>query len=105
MNALQVADIKRKTRLHSDGDCVSMRPMRGYLNKLAGWGVAVMLAAFLPCAAQAAQVKDARVWAGPQYTRVVLDADGPLHYTIAQKDGRIVVRLQGFLKRDVDRIV
>jgi N-acetylmuramoyl-L-alanine amidase len=94
MNALQVADIKRKTRLHSDGDCVSMRPMRGYLNKLAGWGVAVMLAAFVPCAAQAAQVKDARVWAGPQYTRVVLDADGPLHYTIAQKDGRIVVDLR-----------
>ena len=68
--------------------------MRGYLNKLAGWGVAAMLAALLPCAAQAAQIKDARVWAGPQYTRVVLDADGPLHYTIAQKDGRIVVDLR-----------
>ena len=68
--------------------------MRGYLNKLAGWGVAAMLAALLPCAAQAAQIKDARVWAGPQYTRVVLDADGPLHYTIAQKDGQIVVDLR-----------
>ncbi|MGN6705531.1 MAG: N-acetylmuramoyl-L-alanine amidase [Rhodanobacter sp.] len=68
--------------------------MRGYLNKLAGWGAAAMLAAFLPCAAQAAQIKDARVWAGPQYTRVVLDADGPLHYTIGQKDGQIVVNLR-----------
>jgi N-acetylmuramoyl-L-alanine amidase len=68
--------------------------MRGYLNKLAGWTVAAMLAALSPCLAQAAQVKDARVWAGPQYTRVVLDADGPLHYTIEQKDGQVVVDLR-----------
>ena len=95
MNALQVADIKRKTCLQSAGDCVSMPPMRGYLNKLAGWTVAAMLAALSPCLAQAAQVKDARVWAGPQYTRVVLDADGPLQYTIEQKDGQVVVDLRG----------
>jgi N-acetylmuramoyl-L-alanine amidase len=94
MNTLQVADIKRKTCLHSAGYCVSMPPMRGYLNKLAGWTVAAMLAVLSPCLAQAAQVKDARVWAGPQYTRVVLDADGPLHYTIEQKDGQIVVDLR-----------
>lgn len=68
--------------------------MRAYLNKLAGWTVAALLVALPPCAAQAAQVKDARVWAGPQYTRVVLDADGPLDYTIEQKDGQIAVNLR-----------
>lgn len=71
--------------------------MRGCLNKLAGWGVAVMLTALPPCAAQAAQLKDVRVWAGPSYTRVVLDAIGPLHYTIDQKAGQIVVDLRDSL--------
>ncbi len=70
-----------------------MRLMRSCLNKLAGWGVAVM-AAVLACPVQAAQLKDARVWAGPEYTRVVLDATGPLHYTISQKAGQIVVDLR-----------
>ncbi|MEO7051215.1 MAG: N-acetylmuramoyl-L-alanine amidase [Rhodanobacter sp.] len=68
--------------------------MKGCLNKLAGWGVAVMLAALLPYSVQAAQMKDARVWAGPEYTRVVLDANGPINYTISQKDGQIVVNLR-----------
>ena len=71
-----------------------MRPMMGRLNKLAGWGVAVILAAVLPYPVQAARMKDARVWAGPEYTRVVLDANGPLDYTINQKDGQIVVNLR-----------
>jgi N-acetylmuramoyl-L-alanine amidase len=72
-----------------------MRLMTRCLNKLAGWGAAGILAALLPCPVQAAQMKDARVWAGPEYTRVVLDANGPLDYTISQKDGQIVVNLRG----------
>ena len=71
-----------------------MRLMMGCLNKLAGWGVAAILATLLPCAVQAAQMKDARVWAGPDYTRLVLDANGPLNYTVSQKDGQIVVNLR-----------
>ncbi len=47
------------------------------------------------CAAQAAELKGARVWAGPEYTRVVLDAFGPLRYTISRKDGQVVVDLPG----------
>jgi N-acetylmuramoyl-L-alanine amidase len=70
-----------------------MRLMRGYLNNLAGLFVAAILAAAPLGGARAAEVKDARVWAGPQYTRVVLDANGPLHYRIDQKDGQIVVDL------------
>jgi N-acetylmuramoyl-L-alanine amidase len=70
-----------------------MRRMRGYLNNLGGL-VAVALLAVVPLGAiRAADLKDARVWAGPDYTRLVLDASGPLHYTVNQKDGQIVVDL------------
>ncbi|MHB1056255.1 MAG: N-acetylmuramoyl-L-alanine amidase [Rhodanobacter sp.] len=67
--------------------------MRGYLNSLGGFVAVAIMAAAPLCAARAADLKGARVWAGPEYTRVVLDASGPLHYTISQKDGQIVVDL------------
>ncbi|HEY8329102.1 MAG TPA: N-acetylmuramoyl-L-alanine amidase [Rhodanobacter sp.] len=67
--------------------------MRGYLNSWGGWVVVAILAATPLCATRAADLKDARVWAGPEYTRVVLDASGPLRYTISQKDGQVVVDL------------
>lgn len=70
-----------------------MQLMRGYLNNLAGLVVATLLAGVSLCGARAAEVKDARVWAGPDYTRVVLDASGPLQYKVDQKGGRIVVEL------------
>lgn len=65
--------------------------MRGYLNSLGGFVAVAILAAAPLCAARAADLKGARVWAGPEYTRVVLDASGPLHYSISQKDGQVVV--------------
>jgi len=67
--------------------------MRGYLNSWGGWVAVTILAAMPLCATRAADLKDARVWAGPEYTRVVLDASGPLRYTISQKDGQVVVDL------------
>ena len=68
--------------------------MRGYLNNLGGLCRRRDRWRSLPlCAARAADLKDARVWAGPEYTRVVLDASGPLHYKISQKDGQVVVDL------------
>ena len=70
-----------------------MRGMRAYLNNRMGW-LAVALATFLPVgAASAAQLKNARVWAGPEYTRVVFDASGPLQYKISQKNGQVLVEL------------
>jgi N-acetylmuramoyl-L-alanine amidase len=95
MNGSQVMDIQGKTCLLSMIDCVSMRLMRGYLNNLGGFVAVVILAAVPLCATRAADLKDARVWAGPDYTRVVLDASGPLQYTVSQKDGQIVVDLPG----------
>ena len=93
MNIAQAMDIKRKMLLHSIHDCVSMRVMTGNLNKLATLVAAAILAGVSMGSARAAEVKDARVWAGPEYTRVVLDANGPLTYKIEQKDGQIVVDL------------
>lgn len=72
-----------------------MRSMRAYLNNRIGW-CAVAIAATLPVGAvSAAQLKNARVWAGPEYTRVVLDASGPLQYKITQKNGQVLVELPG----------
>ncbi|WEN14327.1 N-acetylmuramoyl-L-alanine amidase [Rhodanobacter sp. AS-Z3] len=69
--------------------------MSVYLNKRVGI-FAVAIAALLPVSAvSAAQLKSARVWAGSEYTRVVLDASGPLQYTISQKNGEVVVELPG----------
>jgi N-acetylmuramoyl-L-alanine amidase len=69
--------------------------MRAQLNNRCGWAVVAILAALPLCAAQAAELEGARAWAGPEYTRVVLDASGPLRYSISQKDGQVVVDLPG----------
>jgi len=54
----------------------------------------VVLATALPSAGgRAAEVRDARVWAGPAYTRVVFDLSGPVHYKVLQHDGRVVLQL------------
>lgn len=95
MNELQVMDIQGKRDLHSAKSCVSMRLMICYLNKWAGCAAAVVLALTPLCATRAAELKDARVWAGPKYTRVVLDASGPLQYKIKQADGQVEVVLSG----------
>ena len=56
----------------------------------------VALAAALPLRpAQAADVKAARVWAGPEYTRVVFDLSGPAKYTIGRDGNAIEVELSG----------
>ena len=69
--------------------------MSRYLNHWAGLAAAVLLAG-LPCVvAHAAEVTSARVWAGPDYTRLVIDATGPLSYKISQADGQVQVNLDG----------
>ncbi len=45
------------------------------------------------CASQAADVKSARVWAGPEYTRVVLDVSGPVSYKFDQNGDQVVLSL------------
>lgn len=67
--------------------------MKGCLNIL-GASVAVAFMAMAPlCAAQAAELKDARVWAGPQYTRVVLDASSAFTYQLRQEGDQLLLSL------------
>ena len=60
------------------------------------WFGAVAVLALAPfCAARAADVKSARVWAGPEYTRVVLDVSGPVTYKIKQDGDQLTIDLDG----------
>jgi N-acetylmuramoyl-L-alanine amidase len=43
------------------------------------------------CGSNAADVKAARVWAGPEYTRVVLDVSGPVTYKVTQDGDQLTV--------------
>jgi N-acetylmuramoyl-L-alanine amidase len=53
---------------------------------------AVALMALAPFgAARAADLKSARVWAGPEYTRVVLDVSGPVTYKVKQDGDQLIV--------------
>ena len=72
-----------------------MPTMAGYLNSMFRRGAMVVAAvAVAPvCAVHAANLEGVRVWAGPDYTRVVIDAAGPLHYKIRQNGGEILVDL------------
>ena len=67
--------------------------MRGSLTRFA-WIAGAAFAATVPlCGLQAAEVKAARVWAGPEYTRVVFDLSGPASYKLSQQDGQVVLDL------------
>jgi N-acetylmuramoyl-L-alanine amidase len=55
----------------------------------------VALAAMLPlCPLQAADVKAARVWAGPEYTRVVFDLSGPADYKLGREGDAVTLELR-----------
>jgi N-acetylmuramoyl-L-alanine amidase len=55
------------------------------------------VATLLAASASAADVKAARAWAGPEYTRVVFDLSGPASYKMSQGDvpGSVVLDVAG----------
>ena len=57
--------------------------------------LAAMLSVALPAFARAAEVTDARVWADPSHTRLVLVASGALDYKITHAGGRLTLDLGG----------
>ncbi|AIF48915.1 N-acetylmuramoyl-L-alanine amidase [Dyella japonica] len=65
--------------------------MKGYRTHPAVLGAVALLAVAPFCASRAADVKSARVWAGPEYTRVVLDVSGPVTYKLSQDGGELTV--------------
>lgn len=67
--------------------------MRGYPATIRQLSCLVALAAAPLCAVHAADVKSARVWAGPEYTRLVLDMSGPVDYKTRQDGDQLVIDL------------
>ena len=88
-------DCKGKTSCNPLMFAVIIRTMRAW-NWHRGVTVFAVLAGLAcACVAQAAEVKDLRVWAGPEYTRAVIDVSGELDYKLFQLSGpdRIVLDL------------
>ncbi|HEY6546228.1 MAG TPA: AMIN domain-containing protein, partial [Dokdonella sp.] len=56
------------------------------------WAAALLLAG----SASAAEIKGLRIWAGPEYTRAVLDLDGQVDYKLFELEGpdRVVLDLR-----------
>lgn len=69
--------------------------MRGYRSVCCLVTSFAILASLPFGASKAADVKSARVWAGPEYTRLVLDLSGPVTYKIDQDSGQVVLNLPG----------
>lgn len=67
--------------------------MKGYRTHPALFGAVALLAVAPFCVSRAADVKSARVWAGPEYTRVVLDVSGPVTYKVNQDGDQLTVDL------------
>lgn len=71
--------------------------MRGIIVKLGLLACVTAVATLSPAVSTAADVKAARVWAGPEYTRVVFDLSGPATYKMSQGDtpGSVVLDVAG----------
>ncbi len=71
--------------------------MRGITIKLGFLACVTAVATLAVAPASAADVKAARVWAGPEYTRVVFDLSGPASYKMSQGDtpGSVVLDIAG----------
>ncbi|RDS78853.1 LysM peptidoglycan-binding domain-containing protein [Dyella monticola] len=67
--------------------------MRGYLTRIYCLIGTALLAAMPGFTLQAAEVRDARIWAGPNYTRVVFDLSGPATYKLSQQGDQLVLEL------------
>ena len=65
--------------------------MKGYRTHPVRFAAVALMALAPFCASNAADVKAARVWAGPEYTRVVLDVSGPVTYKVTQDGDQLTV--------------
>src|SRR5580693_2662052 len=84
-------EIQGKTYCIREAPGLQFRSMKGYRTHPALLSAVAMLALVPFCVARAADVKSARVWAGPEYTRVVLDVSGPVTYKVKQDGDQLTV--------------
>jgi N-acetylmuramoyl-L-alanine amidase len=73
-----------------------MAPMRGVRWPVGRFAIGTALLLATAGFARASEIKNLRVWAGPEYTRVVFDVSGPTDYKLFElaKPDRIVLDLQ-----------
>ncbi|HEX5306301.1 MAG TPA: N-acetylmuramoyl-L-alanine amidase, partial [Dyella sp.] len=67
--------------------------MKSPLFRIGLIALAAGAASLFSLSASAADVRAARVWAGPDYTRVVFDLSGPVSYQLREEDGRVRIDL------------
>ncbi len=70
-----------------------MQRMRASLFRTGLIALVACAAGFSALSAEAADVRAARVWAGPDYTRVVFDLSGPVSYQLRHDAGRVQIDL------------
>ena len=70
-----------------------MQRMRASLFRTGLTALVACAAGFSALSAEAADVRAARVWAGPDYTRVVFDLSGPVSYQLRHDAGRVQIDL------------
>lgn len=86
-------EIKGKSSCIQENAALQCATMRGYLTRTISLLGAAILVVVPGAALRAAEVKDARVWAGPEYTRVVFDLSGPATYKLSQQGDQIALDL------------
>jgi N-acetylmuramoyl-L-alanine amidase len=91
-NAAQVADIQRKNACNRSLAAIEFSSMRASLFRF-GLCALVATAAGLASPARAVEIRGARVWAGPEYTRVVFDLSGPVRYEVSPRGDQVRVDL------------
>jgi N-acetylmuramoyl-L-alanine amidase len=92
---MQVMDIQGKNPCNPVFAAFQCDAMTRTFARLGGLAL-VALAAALPLRlAQAADVQGARVWAGPDYTRVVFDLSGPVDYKLHRDGNTVELELPG----------
>ncbi|RDS86599.1 N-acetylmuramoyl-L-alanine amidase [Dyella psychrodurans] len=67
--------------------------MRGFLTRVICLTGAAIITAVPSGVLHAADVKNARVWAGSEYTRVVFDLSGPAKYKLTQEGDQVVLEM------------
>jgi N-acetylmuramoyl-L-alanine amidase len=84
---------QRKTSCIQESAALQFRAMRGLITRAVCLAGTAIVSAVASGALHAGDVKNARVWAGPTYTRVVFDLSGPTSYKISRNGDRVVLDL------------
>jgi len=84
---------QRKNSCNRESTEIQSRGMRGLIARIACLTGTALLFAVASGVLYAGDVKNARVWAGPEYTRVVFDLSGPTPYKLSRDGDRVLLDL------------